>query len=152
VRHDTGNDLTPIVPTALYPGEKLMTTELDYLTWVAVFTALMWIPYVLNLIIVRGLIDAVGYPENPKPLAPWATKMKNAHSNAVENLVIFAALVLVAHIASVNNEITALTCAVYFWARVVHFSAYTFSIPWVRTLAFLVGFGCQITLAWQILA
>ena len=129
-----------------------MTVELKYLTWVTLFTALMWIPYILNMITVRGLIDAVGYPESPKPLASWALRMKGAHSNAVENLVIFAALVLVAHIAGVNNETTALACAIYFWTRVVHFAIYTFRIPWIRTFAFVVGFGCQIVLAWQILA
>ena len=128
-----------------------MTVELKYLTLVAVFTALMWIPYILNMIIVRGLLDAVGYPESPKPLASWATRMKAAHSNAVENLVVFAALVLVAHIAGVNNEITALVCAIYFWARIGHFAVLSFRIPWIRTLTIVVGFGCQITLAWQIL-
>ncbi len=129
-----------------------MTTELNYLTWVSVFTALMWIPYILNMIIVRGLVDAVGYPESPTPLASWATRMKGAHNNAVENLVVFAALVLVAHVTGVNNETTALACAIYFWARVAHFAIYTFRIPWLRTLAFVVGFGCQVALARQILA
>ena len=128
-----------------------MTAELTYLTWVSIFTALMWVPYILNMILVRGLIDAVGYPENPKPMATWATRMKAAHNNAVENLVVFAALVLVAHSVGVNNDATALACAVYFWARVVHLVVHTFGIPWIRTFAFVVGFGCQLTLAWQIL-
>jgi uncharacterized MAPEG superfamily protein len=78
--------------------------------------------------------------------------MKGAHNNAVENLVVFAALVLVAHVTGVNNETTALACAIYFWARVAHFAIYTFRIPWLRTLAFVVGFGCQVALARQILA
>ena len=130
----------------------MMTTELTYLTWVTTFTALMWIPYVLNLIIVRGLIDAVGYPKDPKPLAPWAARMKQAHSNAIENLVVFGLLVLAAHAVGVNNDVTALSCVIYFWARVVHLAMHTFGIPWIRTVAFIVGFGCQVTLAWQILA
>lgn len=129
-----------------------MTVELNYLALVTAFTALMWIPYILNMIVVRGLMDAVGYPENPKPMASWATRMRAAHYNAVENLAVFAALVLVAHLAGVKGEATALACVVYFWARAVHYIAYTFAIPWVRTLAFFVGFGCQITLAWKILA
>ena len=129
-----------------------MSVELKYLVFVATFTALMWIPYILNMIMVRGLLDAVGYPENPKPLAPWATRMKAAHYNAIENLAVFAALVLVAHAAGIKGEATALACVIYFWARVVHFLAYTFAIPWVRTLAFAVGFGCQLTLACRILA
>ena len=129
-----------------------MTVELKYLTLVTAFTALMWIPYILNMIMVRGLMDAVGYPENPKPMAPWATRMQAAHYNAIENLAVFAALVLIAHVVGIKGGVAALACVIYFWARVVHFAAYTFRIPWVRTLAFVVGFGCQITLAWKILA
>lgn len=129
-----------------------MTVELKYLTWVVVFTAIMWIPYILNMITVRGLLDAVGYPDNPKPMAAWASRMKAAHYNAVENLVVFAVLVLVAHAAGISNETTALACVIYFWARVIHFFAYAFRIPWVRTFAFVFGFGCQVALAWQILA
>lgn len=129
-----------------------MSVELKYLILVTVFTALIWIPYIINTIMVRGVLDAVGYPENPKPLAPWATRMKAAHYNAVENLVVFAALVLVANALGVKGEATALACVIYFWARVVHLLAYTFRISWVRTIAFAVGFGCQITLACKILA
>ena len=75
-----------------------------------------------------------------------------AHANAVENLVVFAALVLAAHAAGVSNGATALACAFYFWARIVHLVAHTLRVPWVRTLAFAVGFGSQVTLAWQLLA
>ena len=129
----------------------MITTELSYLTWTTIITALMWMPYVLNLIAVRGLVAAVSYPVDPKPLAPWAARMKQAHANAIENLVVFATLVLVAHIAGVNNEVTAIACAVYFWARVVHFVVLGFGIPWIRTLSFVTGFWCQLALAWQIL-
>jgi uncharacterized MAPEG superfamily protein len=41
---------------------------------------------------------------------------------------------------------------VYFWARLVHAAAYALGIPWVRTLAFAVGFLCQAVLARQLLA
>jgi len=128
-----------------------MTSELMSLTWVTTLTAIMWMPYILNLIAVRGLVDAVGYPEDPKPLSPWAAKMKASHSNAVENLVVFAALVLIADAANVSNATTVLACQIYFWARLVHLLAYTFAIPWVRTLAFAAGFGCQAALILQLI-
>lgn len=128
-----------------------MTPELKYLACVSLFTALLWVPYILNTIAVRGVLDAVGYPENPKPIAPWAQRMKAAHYNAVENLAVFAALVLVAHAAGVSNEVTVTASAVYFWARVAHFVAYAFAIPWVRTLAFVAGFASQFAIGWQIL-
>ena len=128
-----------------------MKTELLYLVLVTTLTAVIWIPYILDRIAVRGLMDAVGYPENPKPQSAWARRMMAAHGNAVENLVVFGALVLAAHAAGVSNNATVLACTVYFWARVVHLLAYTFAVPWVRTLAFAVGFGSQVTLAWQLL-
>ncbi|HTO48686.1 MAG TPA: MAPEG family protein [Burkholderiales bacterium] len=128
-----------------------MKTELLYLVWVTVLTGLMWVPYVLDRIGVRGLADTVGYPENPKPQSPWARRMMKAHVNAVENLVVFAALVLVAQDMNVTNSVTATACMAYFWARVVHLAAYTFAVPWVRTLAFAVGFFAQAAIAWQLL-
>lgn len=129
-----------------------MKTELVYLIWVTVLTGLLWVPYILDRIAVWGLTDTVGYPANPKPQSAWATRLMKAHSNAVENLVVFAALVLAAHAAGISNSATVMACMVYFWARVVHVAAYTFALPWVRTLAFAVGFFAQATLAWQLLA
>ena len=128
-----------------------MTTELTYLAWVAAFTAVMWVPYILDRLAVRGLMDAVGYPDSPAPQSPWAQRMQAAHANAIENLAVFAALVLVADAAGVNNAATAMACQVYLWARIVHFLAYTARLPWIRTLAFAVGFVCQIAIAWQLL-
>ena len=37
-----------------------MNTELLYLTFVAAFTGLLWVPCILDRVAVRGLIDAVG--------------------------------------------------------------------------------------------
>jgi uncharacterized MAPEG superfamily protein len=128
-----------------------MTQELTCLAATALLTALIWIPYVLNTIAVRGIAGAVGYPENPPPLAPWARRMKAAHYNAVENLAVFAALVLVANAAGIHGPAIASSAVVYFWARVVHVIAYTFAIPWVRTLAFVTGFAAQLCIAWQVL-
>jgi uncharacterized MAPEG superfamily protein len=129
-----------------------MSTELLYLTYVTLLTAICWVPYILNTIAVRGLSDAVGYPENPAPLAPWAQRLKAAHYNAVENLVVFAALVLTANALGIHSEATVISCIVYFWARLVHMVVYALGIPWLRTLSFAVAFAAQICIAYQILA
>ena len=127
-----------------------MKTELQYLVYVTVFTGLLWVPYILDRIATRGLLDAVGYPENPKPQSRWAQRLMKAHVNAVENLVVFAALVLAAVVAGVSSPVIASAAIVYFWARVVHALAYAFGVPWVRTLAFTVGFFAQAAIAWQL--
>src|SRR5215472_1795047 len=127
-----------------------MSPELRYLALVTTLTALLWVPYILNEIMVRGLLDAVGYPDSPKPLAKWAQRLKAAHYNAVENLVVFAALVLVASVGGIHDPAIATAACVYFWARVVHAAAYTLAVPWVRTLSFVAGFAMQMWIAWLI--
>lgn len=129
-----------------------MKTELFYLTCVTAFTGLLWVPYILDRVLVRGLMDAVGYPEAPKPQSPWAQRLMKAHANAVENLVVFAPLVLLAHALGVTGAAIAASAAVYFWARVAHAASYTVAIPWVRTLSFTVGFLSQACIVWQLLA
>jgi len=129
-----------------------MKTELAYLVWATVLTGVLWIPYILDRIMVRGMVDAVGYPENPKPQSPWAQRLMKAHTNAVENLVLFAALVLGAHAMGVSTPAIGTAAAVYFWARLVHALVYTFKVPWLRTLAFAVGWFALAVIAWQILA
>jgi uncharacterized MAPEG superfamily protein len=129
-----------------------MKTELMYLVWTTVLTGLLWIPYIIDRSMVRGLQDAVGYPENPKPQSPWAQRLMKAHNNAVENLVLFAALVLAANALGVSTPAIGTAAAVYFWARLVHALVYTFKVPWLRTLSFTVAWIALAVIAWQILA
>ena len=70
-----------------------MTVELHYLVLVTALTAVLWVPYILNRLAVRGIADTVGYPETPKPQAPWAARLQKAHVNAVRKLAFTAAFV-----------------------------------------------------------
>lgn len=128
-----------------------MTPELKYLAWTAVVTTLLWIPYVLDILSRNRISDAVGYPEEPLKMAPWAERLKKAHYNAVENLAVFASLVLIANALDISNAATTSAAAFYFWARLVHAIAYGAGIPWVRTLSFAVAWGSILCIAWQVL-
>ena len=128
-----------------------MTPELNYLAWTALLTALIWIPYVLDRFAVRGIADTVGYPEQPKRQSKWAERMQAAHANAVENLDVFATLVLVAHAEGIHNDLTRIAAALYLGSRVVHLLAYTFAVPWLRTLGFTGGFLAQLAFAYVLL-
>ena len=128
-----------------------MKTELMYLALVTALTGLLWVPYILDRIAVRGLMDAVGYPDSPKPQSPWAQRLMKAHANGVENLIVFAPLVLLAQVTGVTSAVVGTAAMVYFWARVVHAVAYTFAVPWVRTLSFAVGVFAQAAIAWVLL-
>lgn len=128
-----------------------MTPELTKLSWVLVLHAVCWVPYILNRVMVQGITEAVGYPENPKPLSPWAERARKAHYNSVENLVAFAAIVLLLNAVGISNDTTVLACTVYFWARLVHYVVYVAAVPWLRTLSYAAGWLSTLALIWQAL-
>jgi uncharacterized MAPEG superfamily protein len=124
-----------------------MSKELLWLTLTVILTGLMWVPYILDRIMVRGLMGAMANPSrNDKPQSPWAQRLYFAHTNAVENLVIFATLVLVLNAMNHSTQSTVIACAVYFWARLAHAIIYTMGVPVLRTLSFAVGFLAQVAL------
>ena len=124
-----------------------MTKELMWLTLTVILTGVLWIPYILDRAMVRGLMGSMANPApNDKPQTPWARRLQAAHYNAVENLVIFAPLVLILNAQHHSTQSTVLACAVYFWARLAHVIVYTMGVPVLRTLAFAVGFAAQAVL------
>jgi uncharacterized MAPEG superfamily protein len=124
-----------------------MTRELFWLTLTVILTGLLWLPYILNRLQVRGLMGSMANPSRgDKPHAEWATRLMFAHDNAVENLVIFAPLVLILNDIDYSSKATVAACAVYFWARVAHVIVYSLGLPVFRTLAFAVGFAAQVVL------
>ncbi len=124
-----------------------MSRELMWLTLTVILTGLMWLPYTLDRVKVRGLMGSMANPSRKdKPQSAWAMRLYFAHTNAVENLVIFATLVLILDSQGHSTESTAIACAVYFWARLAHAIVYTMGVIVLRTLAFSVGFLAQVAL------
>ncbi len=129
-----------------------LTTELRLLTYTAFICLVLWIPYILAVIKVRGLSRAVGYPSGgSEDLPAWGQRAQRAHLNLVENLAPFAALVLVAHAIGLSNEATVLGAQLFFWARIAHIVFMLAGIPWLRTAAFAVGLIGSLLIFGQIL-
>lgn len=124
-----------------------MSQELYWLTLTALMTGLFWVPYILNRFAELGVITAIMNPQtDPRPQAQWAERMMSAHRNAVENLVVFAPLVVVVQLSELSTAYTAKATMVYFFARLIHYIVYTLGVPGVRTVCFIVGFICQMIL------
>ncbi len=66
-------------------------------------------------------------------------RAQKAHTNLIENLAPFAALVLIAHVTQQTSALTVTGAALFFYARLVHAIVYIIGVPWIRTLAFLAG-------------
>ena len=124
-----------------------MSREFFWLTMTCILTGVIWLPYILDRIKVRGLKATMDNPSpGDKPQSPWAQRLYFAHTNAVDNLVVFAPLVLILDSVGRSTQATAIACAVYFWARLAHAIVYAMGVPWLRTLAFTVGFLAQAAL------
>src|SRR3954470_14561616 len=69
-----------------------MSKELYWLVLTAAMTGRLWVPYILDRIMVRGVMGASANPSPAdKPQAAWAQRMIAAHANTVENLGVRAA-------------------------------------------------------------
>jgi uncharacterized MAPEG superfamily protein len=57
----------------------------------------------------------------------------------IENLSVFAVVVIVAHLMGKANETIALATVLFFWSRVAHVATYILGVPYARTAAFAMS-------------
>ena len=125
-----------------------MTTELFWLAMTVSLTGLMWVPYIIRRVTEKGMLQVLVCPQVDKSTtSAWSQRMMMAHQNAIENLALFAPLVLMLHVTGMNTAYTATACAVYFYTRLAHYLVYSLGIPVLRTPVFAVSFGALVALA-----
>jgi uncharacterized MAPEG superfamily protein len=110
-----------------------MKPELNLLVWATLLTVVQAIVAVQGAMMQVGLATLAGNREGLPEIKGWSGRAARAHRNMLENLVLFAALVLVAVVAQKTNDMTLLGAQVFFWARVAYAVVYVVGLPWVRT-------------------
>ena len=79
--------------------------------------------------------------EEAPPPGKLAGRLIRAQANLFETLPIFAAAVIMAHIAGKDGTLTALGAHLYFFGRLIYLPLYAFGVPYIRTLVWLVAAG-----------
>jgi uncharacterized MAPEG superfamily protein len=115
------------------PTDMTMSPELSLLVWAVALCVVQMLVSVLLVLPQVGLPALAGNREGLAAPAGMAGRAVRAHRNMLENLVLFAALVLVAAIAGRANEMTALGAQIFFWGRLAYAVVYLIGIPWLRT-------------------
>jgi uncharacterized MAPEG superfamily protein len=128
-----------------------MTPDLMLLVWAVALTLVQTVIAALGAQMQVGLPALAGNRDSLPPIAGWAGRAARAHRNMLESLVLFAALVLVAHIAGKANATTTLGCELFFWARLIYVPVYLIGIPWVRTGAWAVSIAGLVLIFAQLL-
>ena len=127
-----------------------MSVELTMLTY-SVILAFLLIMIPANLRIMQyGLAAGVGNRDEPRPLSGWGARSDRASANMLENLPLFAILVLVAHAAGVSNANTVMGAQLFFLGRLAHAVIYILGIAWLRTLAYLVAVAGMVMVAYAL--
>ena len=129
-----------------------MAMELKMLILASLLTVVLAIVGAVALILQRGLVYGFGNRDQPEPLSRWGERALRAHRNMLENLPPFAALVLVAQVAGISNEATALGAVLFFWGRVAHAIIYIAGLPYLRTVAFAVALIGMLRIARELLS
>lgn len=116
-----------------------MTTELYMLLFsILLFFAIIMIQALLA-ISQNGLPAQAGSRDGlPEPTV-LRQRLQRLTANLQENLVMFGALVLIAHAAGISNASTALGASLFFYARVAHAVVYGLGLPWVRPVTWAVA-------------
>lgn len=116
-----------------------MKPELVWLLWAVALTFAQMLVAVLGATAQVGLPALAGNREGLAPCTGWADRAARAHRNMLENLVLFAALVLVVVVSGKSNSTTLLGAQLFVWARLAYALVFIAGIPWLRTLVWLVS-------------
>jgi uncharacterized MAPEG superfamily protein len=113
--------------------------ELMLLAWAAMLTLAQMLVAASGAAAQYGVMPLFGNREGLAPLTGWAGRAQRAHRNMLENLVLFAALVLVCAASNKTNSTTLLGAQLFLWARLAYAVIYLAGIPYLRTAAWLVS-------------
>ncbi len=80
-------------------------------------------------------------------MPPWAQRTQRASDNLHENLILFAILVLVVHVAGKANDISAMGAEVFFGARLLHAALYIAGVPVLRTIVWAISIAGLVMIA-----
>ena len=115
-----------------------MTLELSLLGW----TLLLALFQIVLPAMLRNRETGVSYnagsrDEEGPPVGRLTGRMMRARGNLLETLPIFAAAVLIVHVAGREGTLSHFAVWLYFIARVVYVPLYAAGIPYLRSLVWL---------------
>ena len=129
-------------------------TSVHWLVATLLWTAVLWLPYLVERILGDGMWPALDNPKDePRKPADWARRAAAAHRNALENVPLFAGVVLAAAaLDQADAPMILLGAQVFFVSRVLYTFIYIAGIPVARTLAFATGWAAMVAMAVSLLA
>ena len=119
-----------------------MTYSLHLVIYAAIMTWLMFI--VAALLRTRawtpaGVKIAFGNRDNVSQISPLSFRADQTAQNTLEGFILFAPLVITAHVAGLDHAQTASGAALFFWARMAYVPVYLIGIAYLRSAIWVVS-------------
>ncbi len=127
-----------------------MKPELNLLVWAVALTVVQMLVAVQGAFNQLGLARLTSNRDGWPEITGWGGRAARAHRNMLENLVLFATLVLVAGMAGKTNDMTLLGAQIFIWARLGYAVIFVAGIIWLRTLAWFVSMAGLIVIFAQL--
>lgn len=128
-------------------------SQLEFYTGLsAVWIAIAWVPYLLDRIMVRGLVGAMANPSpDLTPQSDWAVRAKAAHVVAIQAFAAFAPLAILAMIRIPEDGYPNILAMTFFIGIFAHYVIYALGIPVLRTLCFSLAALSTLALGLRVL-
>ena len=128
-------------------------SQLEFYTGLsAVWIAIAWVPYLLDRIMVRGLVGAMANPSpDLTPQSDWAVRAKAAHVVAIQAFAAFAPLAILAMIRIPEDGYPNILAMTFFIGIFAHYVIYAIGVPVLRTLSFSLAALSTLALGLRVL-
>ena len=129
-----------------------MTVELTMLIFSVCLLMLIILIQASAGILANGLMAQAGSRDELPEKAVFHARVTRLRDNMMENLLCFAAVVLVARTIGISNDMTVLGAQLFFYARLAHAVIYLAGWPLIRPVPFAIAWAGVIMIMIQLFA
>jgi uncharacterized MAPEG superfamily protein len=127
-----------------------MSLELTLLIWSVALAFVQMLVAACGATLQFGLPDVADNRESLPAATGWTGRAQRAHRNMLENLVLFAVLVLATEVTNKNSAMTGLGAQLFLGARLIYAVTYVIGVPWLTTGVWVVSVAGLIVIFLQL--
>jgi uncharacterized MAPEG superfamily protein len=117
----------------------VLSTELTYLAWSALLLFAHIALQAISLTKDGGLSYTAGARDGEVPVSVLTDRLSRALRNFLETYGAFVALALALQVSGKAGGLGATGAMLWFWARVAYVPAYSFGIPYLRSIIWAIS-------------
>lgn len=132
------------------PASAALSIELACLFWSTVLLFAIIAVQGATVPVVQGFGWGLGSRDEPRDRTVFQRRLDRIVANHIEGLTVFAALVVVAHLAGISTGLTETAAVLFLIGRIGFAALYAAGVPYLRSIAWGVSATGTLLLAFAI--